>query len=491
MNPSVVAVTRPDVLEAAPRRATPGTTRVPRLGGTGVAPAPRPTPEAAPRPERTEPPAPRTEPAAQRPETKAGRPEAPVRSTGNEAKRLFLRMVRPNPEPNPYPAYARLREIGTVVPVVFPGVAPRYLVTSFAECAAMLRDDNIGPLTEGHFHETNPNWREQGLASSLFNSMAFRSGVEHRLDRAMFARHFSPRRTAQRRAEIAEVADTLLDRLAGLGADGATVDIERELGVPYSALIIGRLMGMPDEQAMRLGWLARQSGATLELAPSPAQRLHAAEFGEQMRRELAELGALRRREPQDDMITDIAVACGEDTDRLVSSLVLLFSAGFDSPVSLIGLGLQLFLDNPDQARLLRQDSELADLATEEILRCEPPVQIMFRAARTDVTLGGHTIPQGSILLGLVASALRDSALVEDPERFDITRPPSSGLSFGGGAHYCLGAHLARISATVLFPRLLRRFPGIRPAGQPTYRAPGVALRGLESLPVTLTPADPS
>jgi cytochrome P450 len=404
-------------------------------------------------------------------------------------------MVRPNPEPNPYPAYARLREIGAVVPVVFPGVAPRYLVTSFAECAEMLRDDNIGPLTESHFHETNPTWREQGLARSLFNSMAFHSGAEHRLDRAMFARHFSPRRTARRREGMVEIAETLLDRLAELGANGATVDIEHELGVPYSALIIGRLMGIPDEQAMRLGWLTRQSGATLELAPSPAQRQQAASLGEQMRKELAELGALRRREPQEDMITDLVVACGEDEERLISSLVLLFSAGFDSPVSLIGLGLQLFLDNPEQARLLRENPELADTATEEMLRCEPPVQIMFRAARGEVTLGGLTIPEGSILLGLVASALRDSAMVDDPDRFDITRPPSSGLSFGGGAHYCLGAHLARLSASVLFPRLLRRFPDILPAGQPRYRAPGVALRGLESLPVTLTlpltPSDPS
>ena len=507
MNPSAVAVSLADVLEVAPRRATPGTARGSRTGGT---PAPRVGTETVSRPDRTEglPEAPARTATTRRPEapaevarpTEAARPtgapaEAPARPTGNEAKRLFLRMVRPNPEPNPYPAYARLREIGTVVPVVFPGVAPRYLVTSFAECAEMLRDDNIAPLTEGHFHETNPNWREQGLTSSLFNSMAFHSGAEHRLDRAMFARHFSPRRTARRREGMVEIAETLLDRLAEKGANGAGVDIERELGVPYSALIIGRLMGIPDVQAIRLGWLARQSGATLELAPSPAQRHQAASFGGQMHKELAELGAQRRREPQEDMITDLVVACGEDEERLISSLVLLFSAGFDSPVSLIGLGLQLFLDNPEQARLLRENPELADLATEELLRCEPPVQIMFRAARTEVTLGGVTIPEGSILLGLVASALRDSALVEDPERFDITRRPSSGLSFGGGAHYCLGAHLARLSASVLFPRLLRRFPDIRPAGQPTYRAPGVALRGLESLPVSLTPpvtpSDPS
>ena len=418
-------------------------------------------------------------------------PATTTPANNTEARRLFLRMARPHANPNPYPRYARLREIGPVVPVIFPGVAPRYLVTTFAACTAMLRNDNIGPLTEHHFHETNPAWKEQGVASSLFGSMAFHSGTEHRLDRAMFAKHFSPRRTGQRRDQITEIAHTLLDQLDLLATTGEPVDIERELAVPYSALIIGRLMGIPDDQALRLGWLARQASPTLELAPSPAQRQQAAEAGGQMLKELIELAAERRRHPREDLITDLATSCGDDEQRLVNSLVLLFSAGFDSPTSVVGMGLRLLLDNPDQAQLLRDDPTLADTATEEILRCEPAVQIMFRAALRDITLAGVTIPAGSILLALIAGASRDPALVDDPDRFDIRRRPSSGLSFGGGAHYCLGAHLARLSGSVLFPMLLQRFPHMQLAEEPTYRSPGVALRGFERMPVILTPSSPS
>ncbi|MDT7606515.1 MAG: hypothetical protein QOG96_1018 [Pseudonocardiales bacterium] len=420
-------------------------------------------------------------------ETPVHRPAGSPASS-SEARRLFLRMARPHANPNPYPLYARLREIGPVVPVEFPGVAARYLVTTFAACTAMLRDQNIGPLTEDHFHETNPTWKEQGLANSLFGSMAFHSGAEHRADRAMFAKFFSPRRTGGRREDMVEVATNLLDQLELLSAAGEPVDIERELAVPYSALIIGRLMGMTDDQAQRLGWLARQASPTLELAPSPAQRQQAAEAGGQMVKELIELAADRRRQPREDLITDIATHCGDDEERLVNSLTLLFSAGFDSPTSVVGMGLRLFLDNPEQAQLLREDPTLAGTATEEILRCEPAVQIMFRAALRDVTLAGVDIPSGSILLGVIAGASRDPALVNDPDRFDIRRRPSSGLSFGGGAHYCLGAHLARLAATVLFPMLLRRFPLMQLAEEPTYRSPGVALRGFERMPVLLTPS---
>src|SRR5882757_11114319 len=402
-----------------------------------------------------------------------------------EAKRLFLRLVRPRPEGNPYPLYARLRELGPVVPVHFTGAAPRYLITTFAECSSMLRDDAVRPLSEEHFDETYPAWRRQVFAHSLLRSMAFRSGADHRFDRAMLAKHFSPRRTAARREEIAKLIPLLLDQLERGATSGEPVDVERELAVPYSALVIGRLMGIPDVQAMRIGWATRQSGPTLELAPSPAQRQRAAEAGEQVWHEMSALAAERRLRPRDDLITDLVSQYGPDHERLISSLVLLFSAGFDSPASLIGLGLRLFLDNPEQARLLRENPQYADTAIEEILRCEPPVQVMFRVAIREITLAGVTIPPGSVLLGLVASASRDPALVADPDRFDVTRAPSGGLSFGGGAHYCLGAHLARLSGSLLFPRLLRRFPLMQPAGVGTYRAPGLALRGFERLPVSL------
>lgn len=412
---------------------------------------------------------------------------AGARKAAAEARRLFLRMVRPTPEADPYPLYARLREIGPVVPIRFPGMTPRYVVTTAAECSAMLRDDALVPLTEEHFHETNPTWRDQALARRVLESMAFRSGMEHRLDRGMVGRHFAPARIEQRRAEITELADTLLDRLAARSASGQPVDIEAELSVPYSALVIGRFLGIPDERALRLGWMTRRAAATLELAPSPAQRQQAIEAGEEMIAELTALVEERRGQPADDMVGDLMAQCGPDEEQLLSFLVLLFSAGFDSPTSIVGLGLRLFLDNPEQARSLREEPELAIRAMEEVLRCEPAVQVVFRAAVEQTSLGGVRIPQGAVVLGLIGGALRDPALVADPDRFDIRREPVAGLAFGGGAHYCIGAYLARLSGSILFPRLLRRFPRMRAAEGATYRAPGVALRGFESLPVTLTP----
>jgi cytochrome P450 len=261
--------------------------------------------------------------------------------------------------------------------------------------------------------------------------------------------------------------------------------------VPYCALAIGRLMGIPDDQALRLGSLARRCAATLELAPSPAQRQQVAELGENLLREIADVAGRARRRPGDDMVSDVAADCGDDDERLISNLLLLFSAGFDSPTSLVGLGLRLLLDNPEQAARLREDPALAGTALEEILRYEPPVQIIYRAATSPITVGGVTIPEGSVVLAMVGSATHDSKVFTDPDRFDVRRTPASTLSLGGGAHYCLGAHLARLSLAPLFALVLTRFPRMRLAGEPTYRSPGVTLRGFENLPVILTPTDPS
>jgi cytochrome P450 len=119
------------------------------------------------------------------------------------------------------------------------------------------------------------------------------------------------------------------------------------------------------------------------------------------------------------------------------------------------------------------------------LRCEPPVQFVVRTALAAAELGGTGIPAGSMVIGLVAAANRDGAQVKEPEEFDVTREPGTHLSFGAGPHFCLGAALAQMQGEVLFPRLLRRFPGLRLAGPPVYRSPGSTLRGLESLPLHL------
>jgi len=115
------------------------------------------------------------------------------------------------------------------------------------------------------------------------------------------------------------------------------------------------------------------------------------------------------------------------------------------------------------------------------------VQLVVRTALEPVELAGAEIAAGGLVLGLIAAANRDPAQLKGPESFDVTRERGPSLSFGAGPHYCLGAYLAGMQGEVLFPRLLRRFPGMRPAGPPVYRSPGSTLRGLESLPLYLEP----
>jgi cytochrome P450 len=174
-------------------------------------------------------------------------------------------------------------------------------------------------------------------------------------------------------------------------------------------------------------------------------------------------------------------------EQYAGDLALLFGAGYDSPASLVTLGARLLLEHPDQAAVVRDgDDDTAARAVEEILRFEPPVQVAVRIATAETRFGDVGVPPGTAVLGLVGAANRDPAYVTDPERFDVRRrPPRAPLSFGAGRHFCPGAALARMHAQVLFPRLLRRFPGLRPAGAPGYRAPGTMLRGIEDLPVTL------
>jgi cytochrome P450 len=303
--------------------------------------------------------------------------------------------------------------------------------------------------------------------------MVFRTGKAHRERRHVASRHFAPRHIGTYRAELEQIADMLIDRLDG------TVDLIEHLALPFAGLSLGRLMGIDDDEAIRLGRLARQAGGVFEQFASARQHDTIAAAGEELVDRLATIVKLADR---NDLLASLA---GTDEQELVGAAVLLFGAGFDSPASMVGLGTKLLLDHPDQASLVRERPELASRAVAEILRYEPPVQLVVRAALQPAELDGWPIPPGSMVFGLIAAANRDPAQVKEPEVFDVTREQSPSLSFGAGPHYCLGAYLAGMQGEILFPRLLRRFPAMRPAGQPVYREPGSTLRGLERLPLTL------
>jgi len=406
---------------------------------------------------------------------------APGTEGDAEALRIFLRLTRPCPLADPYPLHARLRELAPFLPIRFPGVANGFLVSTFAGCSRLLRDPAFGPPTGEHLDELRPGWRQNAFTRYLYRSMPLLTGQSHRAHRQAASHHFSPRSIEARRHEMERVAATLLDGLADLAP---TVDLVEELALPFASLSLGRLLGIADDEAIRLGRLTRQVSGAFDQFATARQHERIAEAGTELAERLTVIVA--GQSGSNDLLASLAGSgAGADEQELVGSAVLLFAAGVDSPASAVGLGTKLLLDHPDQASLLRQRPDLAPRAVAEILRYEPPVQLVARAALEPTELEGRPVPRGSMMFGLIAAANRDPAQVKEPEAFDVTREQVPSLAFGGGPHYCLGTYLAGMQGEILFPRLLRRFPRMRPAGDPVYRTPGSTLRGLNRLPLTL------
>jgi cytochrome P450 len=410
----------------------------------------------------------------------------------SEALRIFLRLIRPRPLADPYPLYARLRDLAPLLPVRFPGVPAGFLVSTFAGCSRLLRDPVFGPPTSDQLDVLKPGWRDNPFTRYLYRSMVFMAGAPHRQRRQPASRHFAPAQAARHRAELDRIAVLLVGRLAARArAEAGPVDLVEHLALPFAALSLGRLLGIDDDEAIELGRLARQVGAAFEQFASADQHATVARAGEDLVERLT--GLVHGHGADANLLAELAAGhAGDGEAEQVGAAVLLFGAGFDSPASLVGLGTKLLLEHPRQARLVAGEPVAAARATAEILRYEPPVQLVARTARAAAELAGQPIPPGSMVFGLIGAANRDPARVKEPETFDVTRENVPSLTFGAGAHYCLGAYLAGMQGEVLFPRLLRTFPELRLAEAPdlpVYRSPGSTLRGLDRMPVNLgTPA---
>src|SRR6202044_604600 len=180
------------------------------------------------------------------------------RATEAEALRIFLQLIRPRPLTDPYPLYARLRDLAPFLPIRFPGVPNGFLVSTYAGCDRLLRDAAFGPPTYEHLDALKPDWRDNAFTRCLYSSMVFRTGKDHRERTQTASRHFAPRHIGTYRAELESIADLLIGRLDG------TVDLIEELALPFAGLSLGRLMLIDDDEAIRLGRLARQAGGVFE-----------------------------------------------------------------------------------------------------------------------------------------------------------------------------------------------------------------------------------
>ncbi|MDH6109396.1 cytochrome P450 [Kitasatospora sp. MAP12-15] len=388
----------------------------------------------------------------------------------------------------PYPHYARLRELSPVHPTPS-GV----LLTRYEDCVAVTRDPGYHAQNAAWMDQRRPDWREHPGLRATTESFLFLDPPDHTRLRRLVAGAFTQRRAAALRTYVGALTERVLDTIAAQGKDGAVVDLHEVLAAGLPIAVIGKVLGVPEEDQPALrepleGLRLAVDGGGKDAHLDVIDRAGAALTGY-----FGELAARRRADPRDDVTSALVAAMdpGADErpltqDELEQTLTLVFSAAIESMVDMLLNGVAALLAHPEQLALLRADPGLIGGAVEEMLRYDTPVQAMARVAGEDQVIGGVPLPAGRQAVLMLGAANRDPAAFPDPDVFDITRTGASVLSFGGGVHHCLGAPLARMQAVVFFPALLARFPQLAAAGAPVRR--GTVLRGFSDFPVTVSPA---
>jgi cytochrome P450 len=312
---------------------------------------------------------------------------------------------------------------------------------------------------------------------------------DHTRLRRLVSRAFTPARIAALEPAIRAIASSLLDEMDAAGPS-ATVDLIQGYAYPLPFHVIGELLGIPAADRPRLhAWF--QVLLTGWAGDPPPE---AVEASDGIVAYLRELVATKRHSPADDLVSVLVTAEDDrlSTQELLSTLFQLVVAGHDTTASLIGNGVVALLDHPSQLEALTTDLGQLRTAIDELIRFTAPVpHATFRVTSEPVTLDGVEIPAHEQVLVCLGSANRDPGRFPAPDGLDIARKDGSNLGFGHGIHYCLGAHLARLEATVAFESLLSRHPDLRLAVNRDALAwahgDGLVLRGLVSLPVVLGP----
>ena len=382
---------------------------------------------------------------------------------------------------DPYPFYRQLREQDPVhqSPLGF------WVLTRYDDCVMALRDPRFG--REAFAQLLSAVYGDGSETGSLPRSMLFRDPPDHTRLRALVSKAFTPRVIDQMREHIQEIVDRLLDRVQASGE----MDVIGDLAYPLPVTVICEMLGVPlgDHQSIR-GWSA-DIARSLDAIGLPSD-VEIVERGRVARRAIGDyfraLVPRRRGHPQNDLLTGL-IAAEEQGDKLsegevIAMCVLLFIAGHETTVNLIGNGLFALLQHPDQLARLQHDPALVPGAVEELLRYDSPVQRTARMTTEEVEVGGRPIAKGAMVVTAIGAANRDPAQFADPDRLDVTRKDVRHISFGYGIHFCLGAPLARVEGQIALGTLLRRAPRLALAEtEPEWRESSV-LRGLKRLRVT-------
>ena len=388
---------------------------------------------------------------------------------------------------DPYPFYRRLRR---EAPVCRNRVFGGWALFRHCDIVAVLQDPRFSVQRQHSrlFQRIQPfRGLPPDFVAGITRNLLMLDPPDHTRLRRLVNRAFTPRRVAELRPRIEVLVDELLDD----AARAPVPDLIRDFAYPLPVIVICELLGVPVEDRDRLKLWSDRLATILDPLQGEGGFPVLVQTYDEVATYFRALFAERRRAPRDDLVSAL-VAVQEDDDalteaELLSLTMLLLGAGHETTTNLIGNAVLALLRFPDQRRRLQDDPSLMPSAVEEFLRYDSPVQLTDRVATADCEIGGRRVRRGEIVSLLLGSANRDPEVFPDPDRLDLGRQDNPHVAFGHGAHFCLGAALARLEAQEAIAGLLRRFPAFTGDATPRSYRRSVVLRGVMALPLELVP----
>lgn len=381
---------------------------------------------------------------------------------------------------DPYPALHHLRRVAPVheTPLGF------WRLARYDDCVRLLREVPAGVRRS----DGSPVGIGQGSGEGGGQFMLQQDPPNHTRLRKLVSKAFTPRAVEQWRPRARAIVDELLEAPREAGR----IDVIRDLALPVPSRLICEMLGVPFEDRDRFTrWTADATHLLAGELLDPEQRARSEASVMEFATYFRDLIEARRGHLTDDLLSTL-IRAEEEGDRLTPEELLvqgmgLLVAGFETTIGLIGNGSHALAHHPGELARLRAEPGLAPRAVEECLRFDPPIGVTTRVLHADAVFGGLTIPRDTQVWALLAAANRDPERFPDPDRFDVTRDPNPHLSFGGGTHLCLGAHLARMEAQEALGGLAARAASLEPDYREIAWGPSL-FRVPATLPMTLRAA---